>query len=317
MSSQSLRQEPPAAPTRTGPRRISWRTLLAAKGAAFTMPFAIGFVVLFILPIIYAVVQSLYAVKSSGLGLSGNQTVFVGLDNFVAAATDLRFWESMGRVAVFACIQVPIKLAVSLLLALGLDYLKGRVVAGLRIGLLVPYMIPGVVGTLVWIYLYSPDIGPLTEFGKFFSLDWNFLSEAMMWPSIGNLLTWDSIGFNMLIIYASLQAISPELFEAARLDGAGEARIAFSIKVPFVRAALVLTGMLSIIGLLQIFAEPLLFRSFVPEVVTKDYTPTLMIFNQAFDANNYNYAAALSLIFAAVIATVSYLYYKFTNKPEA
>ena len=317
MSSQSLRHKSPAARTRTRSPRISWRTLLAAKGAAFTMPFAIGFVILFILPIIYAVVQSLYAVKSSGLGLSGNQTVFVGLDNFVAAATDLRFWESMGRVAVFACIQVPIKLAISLLLALGLDYLKGRVVAGLRIGLLVPYMIPGIVGTLVWIYLYSPDIGPLTEFGKFFSLDWNFLSEAMMWPSIGNLLTWDSIGFNMLIIYASLQAISPELFEAARLDGAGEARIAFSIKVPFVRAALVLTGMRSMIGLLQIFAEPLLFRSFVPEVVTKDYTPTLMIFNQAFDANNYNYAAALSLIFAAVIAAVSYLYYKFTNKPEA
>jgi multiple sugar transport system permease protein len=297
--------------------RFSWRFLLAAKGAAFTLPFAAGFVVLFILPLGYAVFQSLYSVKSSGLGLSGNTTVFVGLDNFVTAATDPKFWESMARVAMFACIQVPIKLILSLFLALGLDYLKGRVVAGFRLGLLIPYMIPGVVGTLVWIYLYSPEIGPLTEFGRFFSLDWNFLSDAMMWPSIGNLLTWDSIGFNMLIIYASLQAISPELFEAARLDGAGEARIAFSIKVPFVRGALVLTGMLSIIGLLQIFAEPLLFRSFVPEVVTKDYTPTLMIFNQAFDSNNYNYAAALSLIFAIVIAAASFLYYKFTNKPEA
>lgn len=317
MSTQTIRQEPPAAATRTAIPRITWRTLLAAKGAAFTIPFVIGFIILFVLPIIYAVVQSLYTVKSSGLGLSGSQTVFVGLDNLIAAATDLRFWESMGRVAVFACIQVPIKLGISLLLALGLDYLKGRVVAGFRVGLLIPYMIPGVVGTLVWIYLYSPNIGPLTEIGKFFSLDWNFLSQAMMWPSIGNLLTWDSIGFNMLIIYASLQAISPDIFEAARLDGAGEARIAFSIKVPFVRSALVLTGMLSIIGLLQIFAEPLLFRSFVPEVVTKDYTPTLTIFNQAFDANNYNYAAALSLIFAAVIAVVSFIYYKFTNKPEA
>lgn len=317
MSTQTLRPESSAAAPAAGRRRVTWRTLLAAKGAAFTLPFVIGFIILFILPIIYAVVQSLYTVKSSGLGLSGNQTVFVGMDNFVAAATDTRFWESMGRVAVFACIQVPIKLAISLLLALGLDYLKGRVVAGFRIGLLVPYMIPGIVGTLVWIYLYSPNIGPLTELGKFFSLDWNFLSEAMMWPSIGNLLTWDSIGFNMLIIYASLQAISPELFEAARIDGAGEGRIAFSIKVPFVRSALVLTGMLSIIGLLQIFAEPLLFRSFVPEVVTKDYTPTLMIFNQAFDANNYNYAAALSLVFASVIALVSFFYYKFTNKPEA
>jgi multiple sugar transport system permease protein len=317
MSSQTLPDNAPVARTSSKPARITWRTLLAAKGAAFTLPFVIGFVIMFILPIIYAVVQSLYTVKSSGLGLSGSETVFVGMDNFITAATDARFWESMGRVAVFACIQVPIKLAISLLLALGLDYLKGRVVAGLRIGLLVPYMIPGIVGTLVWIYLYSPDIGPFTELGKFFSMDWNFLSEAMMWPSIGNLLTWDSIGFNMLIIYASLQAISPELFEAAHLDGASEARIAFSIKVPFVRAALVLTGMLSIIGLLQIFAEPLLFRSFVPEVVTKDYTPTLMIFNQAFDANNYNYAAALSLVFATVIAAVSFVYYKFTNKPEA
>ncbi|WP_416417233.1 carbohydrate ABC transporter permease [Paenarthrobacter aromaticivorans] len=297
--------------------RFGWRTLLAAKGAAFTLPFAAGFVIMFILPLAYAVVQSLYSVKSSGLGLSGNTTVFVGLDNFIAAASDPRFWASMARVAGFACVQVPIKLALSLMLALGLDYLKGRMVAGFRIGLLVPYMIPGVVGTLVWIYLYSPEIGPLTEFGKFFSLNWNFLSDAMMWPSIGNLLTWDSIGFNMLIIYASLQSINPELFEAARLDGAGEARIAFSIKVPFVRSALVLTGMLSIIGLLQIFAEPLLFRSFVPEVVTKDYTPTLMIFNQAFDSNNYNYAAALSLIFAVVIAGASSLYYKLTNKPEA
>lgn len=317
MPSQTIRPETRPAATGNRSPRITWRTLLAAKGAAFSLPFVIGFAVLFILPIIYAVVQSLYTVKSSGLGLSGNQVVLVGLDNFVAAASDPRFWESMGRVSVFACVQVPIKLAVSLMLALGLDYLKGRVVAGFRIGLLVPYMIPGVVGTLVWIYLYSPDIGPLTEIGKFFALDWNFLSEAMMWPSIGNLLTWDSIGFNMLIIYAALQAISPELFEAARLDGAGEARIAISIKVPFVRSALVLTGMLSIIGLLQIFAEPLLFRSFVPEVVTKDYTPTLMIFNQAFDANNYNYAAALSLIFAAVIALASFFYYKFTNKPEA
>ena len=317
MSSQTLPDNAPVARTSSKPARLTWRTLLAAKGAAFTLPFVIGFVIMFILPIIYAVVQSLYTVKSSGLGLSGSETVFVGMDNFITAATDAKFWESMGRVAVFACIQVPIKLAISLLLALGLDYLTGRVVAGFRIGLLVPYMIPGIVGTLVWIYLYSPDLGPLTELGKFFSMDWNFLSEAMMWPSIGNLLTWDSIGFNMLIIYASLQAISPELFEAARLDGASEARIAFSIKVPFVRAALVLTGMLSIIGLLQIFAEPLLFRSFVPEVVTKDYTPTLMIFNQAFDANNYNYAAALSLVFATVIAAVSFVYYKFTNKPEA
>jgi multiple sugar transport system permease protein len=68
MSTQTLRPESSAAAPVAGRRRVTWRTLLAAKGAAFTLPFVIGFIVLFILPIIYAVAQSLYTVKSSGLG---------------------------------------------------------------------------------------------------------------------------------------------------------------------------------------------------------------------------------------------------------
>ncbi|MFY9714579.1 MAG: ABC transporter permease subunit, partial [Microbacterium sp.] len=127
---------------------------------------------------------------------------------------------------------------------------------------------------------------------------------------------WGSIGFNMLILYGALQAVPREIFDAARVDGASDFRVAMSIKVPYVRGSLVLTGVLSIIGTLQIFAEPTLFRAVSPETITKDFTPAMVIFNQAFQVGNLNYAAALSIILAAVVGIASAVIYRFTNKAE-
>lgn len=226
------------------------------KGAAFTVPFQLGFVFLYLIPIGYAVYESLFVEHQSGLGLGGSTQKFSGLDNYQQGLTDSAFMNSVLRVVLFACVQIPVMLLVSLLLALFLDALSSKAAGRFRIFLLVPYMIPGVVAAIVWINLYSPDVGPLTPLGKVFGLSWNFFAPSMVWPSIGNLLTWHGIGYNMVIIYAALQGVPRDLFEAARLDGASEFRVATSIKIPYVRGALVLTGMLSIIQMLQIFNEP-------------------------------------------------------------
>jgi multiple sugar transport system permease protein len=183
-----------------------------------------------------------------------------------------------------------------------------------RILLLVPYMIPGVVAAIVWVNLYSPDVGPLTPIGKALGFDWNFFAPSMVWPSIGNLLTWHGIGYNMVIIYSALQGVPRDLFEAARLDGASELRIARSIKIPYVRGALVLTGLLSIIQMLQIFNEPALFRNITPQTVSDSFTPIMIIYNQAFNAGNYNYAAALSVLLALILGVASFLFYRLTSK---
>ncbi|MFF7985116.1 carbohydrate ABC transporter permease [Streptomyces sp. NPDC007901] len=284
------------------------------KGAAFTVPFQLGFVFLYLVPIGYAVHQSLYRSQSSGLGLGGTTDRFAGLANYRAGLTDPAFLDSVLRVLLFACVQIPVMLLVSLLLALFLDALASRAAGRFRVLLLVPYMIPGVVAAIVWINLYSPDVGPLTPLGKVFGLDWNFFSPSMVWPSIGNLLTWHGIGYNMVIIYAALQGVPRELFEAARLDGASERRIALSIKVPYVRGALVLTGMLSIIQMLQIFNEPALFRNVTPQTVNDSFTPIMVIYNQAFNAGNYHYAAALSVLLALILGIASFLFYRLTAK---
>ncbi|KUO19217.1 carbohydrate ABC transporter permease [Streptomyces dysideae] len=284
------------------------------KGAAFTVPFQLGFVFLYLLPIGYAVHQSLFLQKQSGLGLGGATTEFVGLENYQQGLTDSAFMTSILRVVLFACVQIPFMLVISLVLALFLDAVTAKVAGRFRIMLLVPYMIPGVVAAIVWINLYSPEVGPLTPLGALFGFDWNFFAPSMVWPAIGNLLTWHGIGYNMVIIYSALQGVPRELFEAARLDGASELRIALSIKVPFVRGALILTALLSIIQMLQIFNEPALFRNISPETVSDSFTPIMIIYNQAFNAANYNYAAALSVLLALILGVASFLFYRLTSR---
>ncbi|MQY38590.1 Lactose transport system permease protein LacF [Streptomyces sp. RB17] len=284
------------------------------KGAAFTVPFQLGFVFLYLLPIGYAVHQSLFREHQSGLGLGGSTTEFAGLDNYTKGLTDAAFMHSILRVVLFACVQIPVMLFISLVLALCLDALASRAAGRFRILLLVPYMIPGVVAAIMWVNLYSPDVGPLTPLGKVFGFHWNFFAPSMVWPSIGNLLTWHGIGYNMVIIYSALQGVPRELFEAARLDGASETRIARSIKVPYVRGALVLTGLLSIIQMLQIFNEPALFRNVTPQTVSDSFTPIVIIYNQAFNSGNYHYAAALSVLLALILGVASFLFYRFTSK---
>lgn len=310
---------PPSEPTkRGGPAspRLSWRTLQRIKGASFTWPFLIGFAVFTILPVVLALGQSLFTEKSSGLGFGEAEVSFSGFDNFARGLTDGTFWESMLRVAIYAAIVVPVTQIVSLVLALLVDAVTRRVANRFRLSLLIPYMIPGIVATMIWIYLYSPVVGPLQPVFDALGLDINFFSGSMIWFSIGNLALWGAIGFNMLILYGALQAVPREIFDAARVDGASDLRIAISIKVPYVRGPLVLTGLLSIIGTLQIFAEPVLFRAVSPETITKDFTPAMVIFNQAFQVGNLNYAAALSIILAAVVGIASAVIYRLTNKVE-
>ncbi|MCI2957211.1 sugar ABC transporter permease [Agromyces atrinae] len=304
-----------ARPARRPRRQPSWRRLQALKGAAFTLPFFAGFALVTIIPLLIALVQSVFQERRTGLGLGKGEIVFAGFDNYLQGLTSEVFWMGMLRVGLFGAVVIPLGLVVSLSMALLLDAVTGKKAKFFRVGFLVPYMVPGIVATLIWIYLYSPKVGPLTPFFEQFGLDLNFFAPGSVWPSMGNIMVWGGIGFNMLLMYGSLRAIPGEIFDAARVDGASEWRIAWAIKVPHLRGIIVLTTMLSIIGSLQIFNEPQLFRSVSPQTVSADWVPVQMIYNQAFVANDPYYAAALSVILAVVVGIASAIFYKFTNRP--
>src|SRR6185436_17988862 len=162
------------------------------------------------------------------------------------------------------------------------------------LAIFVPYAVPGVVATLMWGYLYGPDFGPFAQISNALGLGAPpFLTQTGMLFSIMNIVNWSFIGYNMIIIYAALRSLPSELYEAARVDGASEPRIAWSIKIPAVRPALLLTVIFSVIGTFQLFTEPKLMFTLAPNVIGTAWSPNLYAYNVAFVNQDANYAAAV------------------------
>ena len=270
-------------------------------GLLFVLPFGIAFIAMLIVPIGYTLYLSLFQKKMVG-GES-----FAGLGNYVRAFADPKLLEGLLRVAQFLIIQVPIMLVLALFFALAID--SARVYGGklVRLLIFVPYAIPGVVGVLLWGYLYGTRFGLITQAFNAFGLPGpELLGESTMLGSMMNIVTWQHTGYNMIVLYAALRAIPGDLFEAAAMDGAGPWRTAWSIKIPAIRPAILLCAIFSSIGAFQVFTEPNLMRALAPTVVSPWFTPSYYAFNTAFLEQNANYAATLAFTMGLVIALIAY-----------
>lgn len=276
---------------------------------ALTLPFCLLFLFIYVAPMLYSIGQSFFSLHTSALGFGEPETVFVGLDNYVDALTGSAFWSALGRILLFGVVQVPVMLGLALGLALLLDSAAARWIGLYRVIYFLPYAIPGVIAAVLWSYLYSPTLSPLVEAGDAIGVHLDFLAPAVVLWSMANITTWVFAGYNMLILLSALQTIPRDHLEAARIDGAGEIRVAWSIKVPQVRPALVLTGVNSIIGTIQLFNEPQVLKV-VADSVDSGYTPTMLAMNSAFIRNDFGYAAAVSVLLAVVAGLLALVYYR-------
>jgi multiple sugar transport system permease protein len=275
----------------------------------FLAPFLLLFLLFFILPLGYALGISLFADRLVG------GTVFVGSQNYLQALQDSSFWEGIRRMLLFMVVQVPVMLCLALIFALILDSGVAKLRTLFRLGFFLPYAIPSVVSALLWGYLYSPSFGPFAQIASSLHLPApGFLTDSGMLASIGNIVTWQWTGYNMIIMYAALQAIPPELYEAALVDGATGWKVARYIKIPLIAPALVLTCVFSIIGSLQLFNEPQIMSTLAPNVIGDHYTPNLYAYNLAFNDQQYNYSAAISFTLGAIVFVCSYIFMFATNR---
>jgi len=282
-------------------RRRSTRGTSRA-GFLFALPFLVVFLAMLVLPLGYAAYLSLFREQLVG----GNS--FVGLDNYVRAVQDPDLRDGVLRVARFFLIQVPLMLALSLFFALALDSGRLRFPRLFRLGIFVPYAVPSVVAALMWGYFYGRDFGPIGQtFDKLGLTLPDLLSSGLVLPSLANIVTWAFTGYNMIILYAALRAVPAELYEAAAVDGAGPWRTAWSIKIPAIRPALLLTVIFSVIGSFQLFNEPNLLQRLSPSVIGGAFTPNLYAYSLAFISQELNYAAAVSFLLGIVIVVASYL----------
>ena len=277
----------------------------------FLLPFLVLFFVFLILPLGYALGISLFESRLVG------GTVFVGADNYLRAIGDPDFLGGVVRMLKFGAFQVPIMLGLALLLALVLDSGVVWFRSIFRLGIFLPYAVPSVVAALVWGYLYGPDFGPFAQLAERLGLPApNFLSDSLVLGSIANIVTWEYTGYNMIILYAALQAVPSELRDAGAVDGARGWQVAWYIKIPLILPALFLTAVFSIIGTFQLFNEAQILQPQAPGSISESFTPNLYAYTLAFTNQQYEYSAAISFAIGAVVVVCSYVFMLATNRRE-
>lgn len=271
---------------------------------AFVAPFVLLFLMFLVAPIVVAIVNSLYSRQSSGLGFGGSTIDFVGLDNFVRAFADTDFLMGFPRVLIYGAIQVPVMMIIAAGLALLFDTALVKIPRFFQFAVFLPYAVPSVIAALLWGFLYQPSVSPILQFLRGIGIDASFLSPGTVLWAIGNINLWSLIGINMIILFAALQSVPREMYEAARIDGAGELRTALQIKLPMIAPAILLTTLSSVIGTLQLFNEPQVLQT-VTSNIPSDFTPNMAIYAASTLGKDANLASAMAVILGLATLIVS------------
>jgi multiple sugar transport system permease protein len=281
--------------------RRGGRRRAGAAPYLFLTPAIALFALFMALPIGYTIYLSLRRVKVSGLGLGkgSRREVYAGLANYSAAVTDGELWAGWLRVLGYGTMVLVVMLGLALVFALMLDSARVRLARFSRIAIFLPYAVPAVTATLLWGFLYLPDVSP---FQGALPDGAELLGADLVVYSMANIAVWGGAGFNMLVLYTALRAVPRELYEAARIDGATELQIALRVKIPLLVPALVLTTVFSIIATIQVFTEPTALRP-LSNTISSTWSPLMKVYRDAF-VNSDLYSAAATSIVIAVIALV-------------
>ncbi|MGY5047972.1 carbohydrate ABC transporter permease [Streptomyces sp. 900105755] len=295
-----------------GRRRPNGGGPRAATVAAFVTPFFLPFLLFYLVPVGYALWQSFRVVRRSGGQYGTSYTTFGGFEQYGQVLQNHEFWSSIGRIGLFGIVQVPVMLFVALIIALLLDTPLLRAKGFFRIVAFMPYAVPGVIAAIMWSYLYSPQLSPVVDLLNGVGLHPDFLGPGAVLWSAANVSTWLWTGYNMLIMFSALQSIPQELYEAAKLDGASNWTIAWRVKVPIIAPSIVLTTVFSIIGTLQLYAEPAVLRQ-ISSNISSTFTPNMLAYTVA-SGNNYQQAAAISVVIAVITFVLSFGFMRLTSK---
>ncbi|GAA4416020.1 sugar ABC transporter permease [Georgenia halophila] len=278
----------------------------------FIAPFLVVFAMFLVAPIVVAVVNSLYSQQSSGLGFGGSETVFVGIENYLRSFRDADFVASFGRVLLYGVVQVPVMILIAAAFALLFDSAILRLKRFFQLVVFLPYAVPGVIAALLWGFLYQPSVSPVVQALSSIGIDPDFLAPGSVLWSIANISIWSNVGINMIILYAALQALPRDTYEAARLDGAGELRLALSVKLPMIAPAVLLTTLATIIGTLQLFNEPQVLQT-ITSNVSSDYTPNMAIYAASTLGSDTHLGSAMAVVLGVVTLVVSLILVRVTN----
>lgn len=265
------------------------------------LPVQLLFIAFFILPFAYAIYVSLTSPLTGG---------FAGFQNFRFVLESTAFRQAVGRVAYFGVIQVTGMVVLALVLAFIIDspFCVGK--RAFRLVFFLPYAVPGVLAAIMWGFLFSPTLDSLLRLPVTVGVartPVNLLSPAAIFYAIMLIVTWEFTGYNMTLYLTSLASIPDAILEAAVIDGCGQLRLVRRIKLPLIRRMVMFTLVLSIIGTLQLFNEPMILSTMAP--LPPDYTPNMAIYSEAFTIGNIPLASAMSITLGVLTVGVSLAFY--------
>jgi multiple sugar transport system permease protein len=280
----------------------------ALTGWAFASPFTLLFVLFMAVPVLASLAMSLTDLRATDLR-TPFAVDFVGVDNYTRLWTDEQFRRAAVNTAVFVLFGVPLTVLAGLAAASALNSGLLRLRTLFRVGFYLPVVTSIVAVAVVWRFLLDPEAGLVNGALRLIGVDGpNWLgSSTLALPSITGMAVWRNFGFLMVIFLAGLQTIPADLYESARLDGAGRWAQFRHVTVPLLRPTLLFGGVVTGIGYLQLFEEPFVMTQGGP--LSSTLSVSYHIYNQ-FGFGNYGYAAAASYVLFAAIVALSVLQFR-------
>jgi multiple sugar transport system permease protein len=267
-------------------------------------PYAVFLIFVFAYPLGLAVWISFHDYFFAAPGVEVPRP-WVGLENYETVLSDPDVRRSFVNVGIFLVINVPLTVALSLLLATALNgAIKGR--AFLRVAYFIPYVTASVALVAVWLFLFSSDglvnqvLGPLAP-----SPSW-LVNSTLAMPLIALFVTWKQLGFFILLYLAALQNVPKELYEAAAADGASKLRSFWHVTVPGVRPATVLVIIVATITGANLFTEPyLLTNGGGPNGASA--SPVLVMYQKGIEQGNPDIAAAIGVLLVIGVLLIAWV----------
>jgi multiple sugar transport system permease protein len=282
-----------------------WHALL------FLAPFLVMYLLFIVGPAIFGLVMSFFNTSMVAPGLGE----FAGLDNYAEALSSSDFWSSLWHTIWFTILTTPPLIVLALVFAL-LAERASRARWFFRLAFFLPYILPSAVVALIWIWMYTPELGLLsravTSLG-FGEPDWLGNPDFAM-VSLAITTVWWTLGFNFVLYLAGLQDIPRDLYEASAIDGAGPWQQIRLITVPLLARTTSLVVVLQVIASLKVFDQMYIMTQGGPNFATRSLLQ--YVFDIGFTDFRSGAAAAASTLFFVVVLAVSAFWLVMTRRQE-
>ena len=265
-------------------------------------PYALLFLVAAAIPIGYALWISLQKAPT----LVNPQSGFGGIDAYVTAVTDFRFFDTFINIFTVMIVWLPLMIIGIVGLALLVHASPGRFGESMRFIYFLPGALAGIANFVLWVYLLNPSISPIAFLWQGSVL--SNLKEVVTAENLPLILTamlfFQGVGTWIVIVYGGLNGIAEEVFEAAKIDGANAWQLAWRIKLPLIRPWIGYAALMNLAYGFQLFLEPYLLRQISSGSIEGEWAPTQLGYAFAFTNRNFPAAAAMSIILLVITLAI-------------